>query len=102
MYICNECRITFYEPFVVKENHGMEGGYCEEKECCPFCGSGDFEEATVCEKCGRDMPQSQNEFHLCKKCEQNADEKWSVIQNFIDLVFDDNERAYINWKAEGI
>lgn len=102
MYICNGCHKTFDSPQMIKECHGMEGGYYEEKECCPFCGSGDFEESVICEKCGRYMPGSQKKFHLCKKCEQNADEKWGVIQNFIDLVFDDNERAYINWKAEGI
>lgn len=102
MKICNECYKTFDSPQIIKENHGMEGGYYEEKECCPFCGSGDFEESAVCEKCGRDMPESQSKFHLCKKCEQNADGKWGVIHEFIDLVFDDNERAYINWKGEGI
>lgn len=100
MYLCKECKNTFEEPLVVKDSHELPGGFFEEVLFCPLCGGDDFEPAVRCEKCSRFIPESQNVFGLCRECEQEADRKWGYIQNIARLIFDQNERNYLNWKAE--
>lgn len=53
MYICTECERTFTEPGGYEEHHPYGMGYASESfDCCPYCDSTEFEEATRCERCG--------------------------------------------------
>ena len=48
LYICPKCGSTFDYPF--RENDGTE-----RYDTCPDCGNPDFEEASQCRGCRRDM-----------------------------------------------
>lgn len=56
--ICTRCGGQFEESevFVEREYHDeIPGGYFEELQFCPYCGSDDFEDAGECKKCGADL-----------------------------------------------
>lgn len=68
MFICNDCLEIFDEPGVITEREKFEawGAVFTHKfnyECCPKCGSDDFEKATVCGLC--DEPVHEK-FDYCK------------------------------------
>ena len=100
MYICKECHTVFEEPYIICDSHDMPWPYHEEFQCCPDCLSDDFEESARCKKCGGWVPESESMFGLCEECEAKTNEKFELIKKIAQLVFDKNERDYLNWKAE--
>lgn len=77
MYICKDCGITFEEPVVFRENHGLEYGY-EEMTECPHCGSADFVEAKECKVCGQPIAEGE----ICSDC---LDDFKKALDGFIDI-----------------
>ena len=68
MFICNDCLETFAEPGTrtekeVYEYWGANITDYADYECCPRCGSYEFEKATVCGLC--DEPVHEK-FDYCK------------------------------------
>ena len=84
MYICKECHTVFEEPYIICDSPDMPGPYHEEFQCCPDCW----------------VPESESMFGLCEECEAKTNEKFELIKKIAQLVFDKNERDYLNWKAE--
>ena len=67
MYICADCGSVFDDPKVI-------GTDVDRGECCPDCGSYDFDEAVECEECGTIIPASDAygyDHHLCMGCLMN-------------------------------
>ena len=95
MYICNECGETFWEPRQIVCSQHPEPEY--EATVCPYCESGDYEQAYTCDNCGAAIPESQDAFHLCKECEAKLAEKF---QAHLDK-YTQNELDFLSWKWEG-
>ena len=77
MFICEECGITFEEPTVYREYHGLEHGY-EELCVCPHCGSGGYVEAKECNVCGQPIARG----NICPDC---MDDFRKALDGFIDI-----------------
>lgn len=69
MYKCLECGHIFEdgEQNIIKEDHGLSGGFYEEFACCPVC-NGDFVEVFNCDKCNKVMEKDNLYDGLCLDC----------------------------------
>ena len=93
LYICCKCGETFDHPF-----REVQDG--ESWDSCPECGCPDFEEASQCRGCRKDMSFSDligQEY--CKECVDDA------IRNHPELVrefmsFDDVRESFAEYLAE--
>lgn len=47
---CRECGEYFDEPHTYVETHGFTHGPFERFSECPYCGSGDYDEAYIVER----------------------------------------------------
>lgn len=63
MFICMHCGHEFEEP---QKDYDRGTGHMDE--CCPNCGSEDFEEAAECEICGTTHSVDALENGVCKDC----------------------------------
>jgi hypothetical protein len=75
MFYCLECEKYFDEPGEKKETEKFEywGANITHDfyyECCPYCGSYDYEPASVCELCDEPVYQTdkpkRHKFDYCK------------------------------------
>lgn len=44
LYYCEWCKEYFEEPFYVREDYGLPGGYYQEFPECPICHGNDWHE----------------------------------------------------------
>jgi hypothetical protein len=64
MFICNDCGEYFDEPGAKTETEIFEGRtYSSDYNCCPACGSYDYEKASVCGLCDEPVYET---FDYCK------------------------------------
>ena len=67
MYICHECLGTFTEPDGYEEHHPYGMGYASEGfDCCPYCGSRNFDDAKRCDRCDEWVVETND--GLCDVC----------------------------------
>ena len=100
MYLCNRCKTDFESPAVLTTSYGLPGGMEAESDIvCPHCGSDDWEEARVCTKCGKLLPESQSLFGLCKECEDEADIVWNAAAKFLQASLTEKQLAYLDWRS---
>lgn len=62
MFICLDCGAGFTAGEMDKRIERVSdefGFHYEEWGVCPECGSEDFEEATECDECGKEWPQTK-------------------------------------------
>ena len=70
MYYCNDCKEYFESPIEVDEGcyeefWGARVWRADLAEYCP-CGSDDFQEAGICDICGENIPNANDEY--CEEC----------------------------------
>jgi hypothetical protein len=97
MFICLECGKTFDEPVVWYEKHGLDTPPYERWVGSPCCHA-DYEDACFCENCGEAIPEHQNAYGLCAKCENKALEQFKY---FLNNEFTEAEREYLDACIEG-
>lgn len=90
MFVCDNCGSTFDLPRAWKEHGEIHIG-------SPCCLTG-YEEAFRCKQCDAVIPEEQNLFHKCAKCEAKTFERFIWL---LENEFDDDDRAYINRFCEG-
>lgn len=88
-YICVECGKEFDLDSVKKyvETHGFTNGPVEEFTCCPYCG-GDYEEADICERCGKAFFHEDYALFADRWCASCLREM-ITLENFIEFLKDD-------------
>lgn len=96
-YICMDCGCEFMGPCVVQDNYGLPGGYYEQFDTCPACGSAEIEDAYLCNDCGATIPESQSAYGLCKSCEAEARRKLKTCI----FSMSPSERVYLNDLYDG-
>ncbi len=69
MFKCNDCGTEFSEPKIVRDAvpYGSEYVKGIAQECCPACGSEEFEKAKICELCGDSYTDSKHN-GVCNSC----------------------------------
>jgi len=85
MYKCLNCGHVFEdgEQKVVKENHGLPGGFYETSEYCPICG-GDFEETKPCKVCGSEQLDDDLYDGFCLDCLRESITYNRLLEYLID------------------
>mgnify|MGYP000913466245 CR=1 FL=1 len=93
MFICNDCLETFDEPGTrtEKETYEYWGANITDYadcECCPKCGSYEFEKATVCGLCDEPVYQvdkpTPHKFEYCKYHLDEINEAMNVAVHAIE------------------
>lgn len=97
MFWCENCQEDFEELLEIREYHDFFDGKHETFYVCPLCGSEEWQEARICKRCGRWMPESQALFSLCVDCERNARDKFDSMMDQLSV----EERKYLSWQYEG-
>ena len=68
-----------------------EGEYTRDRFICPVCGTDDFDEAHVCERCGEWFTADELEFELCETCREDT---YDVLIACL-APFSDNQLEYL-------
>ena len=72
MYKCNDCEAVFEEAEKVASNHGLTAPPFEECFVCPVCGSSEFYEAVMCDRCKEWVAETEAKdvgtMVLCENC----------------------------------
>ena len=97
-YICLEYGHVFEDPVRYQQPH-FELDDCPQEVFtgCPFCG-GEYEETTVCKKCGMIIGITQGKYGLCPWCEEDAEERF---QKLLEENFTAEELEFLNVQYEG-
>ena len=71
MYICKDCDRIFQYPRLWTETHGLDSPPFEKWRGCPYCG-GVYQEAVVCELCGKYIVgkyiKTKDDQFVCQEC----------------------------------
>lgn len=84
MYKCNKCGEVFDEPESREETLSYDPVYKEYYNVCPYCGSEDFEDATLCSVCGNEYITDGDYCEFCK----------SEMSERISKLITETEREY--------
>lgn len=86
MYKCYDCGHIFEdgEQRVVKEDHGLPGGFYERFSQCPVCG-GDYDEAHYCADCGKPFLEDELFSGRCEDCLDSAIDYDTAINYLSDM-----------------
>lgn len=84
MYKCLNCGHVFDEgeQQILKDNHGMEGGFYEKMSVCPMCG-GDYEEAEYCQRCEQVFIKDKLFNGICEDC-LNARADYDTVLRYLN------------------
>jgi len=69
MYKCVDCGHIFDEgeQLVIKDDHGMGGGFYETFSVCPVCGGG-YDQTENCHVCGGEHLEEELFDGICEEC----------------------------------
>ena len=99
-YRCCDCEAEFSELKIYTERHGLDTLPFEELDCCPVCGSRDYEELYTCKICSNSLPlqeMSDEDEYVCKDCASDIKDSWNRIRRHtLRNYFKEGEIAFIN------
>lgn len=93
MYICLHCGHEFEET--AAKNYDSATGTWEE--CCPNCGSEDFEEAIKCRICGEVHVDEDMIGQVCKECLDKSVTFGNALRYGADRKEDVEINGFLTW-----
>lgn len=93
-YICRSCGGTFDEPRLHREDYSTRAD-----GRCPFCGSQDITEATLCDDCEKLIPAEPGlNYQLCPECREAVRDRFEYL---LSRAFRRLEIDYLNDYYDG-